>query len=157
MSTKSAACESHPNTSVELLSLTTQQRHLQPCVCRASVHTYSARARGFPSSLVIQYVWTLTIPASPLLRLRHHDLLPQGEESERYPMEAILPHGPAGPGSLDGQDQHDTKQRRKSDTKHWEALIKTVSDDALMHKLPPLHLPSPTHSVWASETSASSG
>ena len=84
-------------------------------------------------------VWSLTIPASLLLRTRHYDRVPHGEEFERYPMEAAPPHGHAGPGSLDdidGQDQHKTKERRESYTRHWLALIKTFSDDALMHKLP---------------------
>ena len=84
-------------------------------------------------------VWSLTIPTSLLLRTRHYDRVPQGEEFERYPMEAAPPHGHAGPGSLDdidGQDQHKIKERRESYTRHWLALIKTFSGDALMHKLP---------------------
>ena len=79
------------------------------------------------------------IPASLLLRMRHYDRVPQEEEFESYPMDAALPYGHAGPGSLDdidGQDQHDTKERRENYPKHCLALIKTFSDDAFMHKLP---------------------
>ena len=61
-------------------------------------------------------VWILTIPASLLLRMHHYDRVPQGEEFESYPIEASLPDGHAGPGALDdidGQDQHDTNERRE--------------------------------------------
>ena len=84
-------------------------------------------------------VWSLTIPASLLLRTRHYDRVPQGEEFERYPMEAAPPHGHAGPESLDdidGQVQHNPKELQESYTKNWLALIKNFSNDALMHKLP---------------------
>ena len=84
-------------------------------------------------------VWSLLIPASLLLRMRHYDRVPQREEFERYPMEAAPPYRHAELGSLghiDGQDQYNTKERRGSYIKYWLALIKTFSIDALMHKLP---------------------
>ena len=84
-------------------------------------------------------VWSLTIPASLFLRMHRYDRVPQGEEFERYPMEAALPHGPARPGSLDdidGQDQRNTKEGQESYMKNWLALIRIFGDDALMHKLP---------------------
>ena len=71
--------------------------------------------------------------------MRQYHNVPHVEVFEHYPMEGLISHGPAGAGPLKdfgGQDRHETKDHRKSYIKHWLALIKTFSDDALMHKLP---------------------